>query len=148
MLEVFSGRSLSGRLVYRQSEYSLDTEPQPVGGQASLLVNDVKLELDRDGQLLYVWGYCPKESWSAANLELPAAVDARLRWNGMPIAVGTAKRLNDSERWPVLYDAQKLRLRIGIAANADHCVVFAPGAVAELINGRLSSLWLALDAIV
>ena len=35
-------------LVYRPMDHAFDVEPKPHGGGASLLVNDVQLELDAD----------------------------------------------------------------------------------------------------
>ena len=46
---------LPAALVYRSQDYSFDVEPKPEGGGASLLVNDLQLEVDDEGKLLYAW---------------------------------------------------------------------------------------------
>ena len=148
MFEISSGNPASGRLVYRRSEFSLETEPQPSGGGASLLINDVQLEINEDGHLLEVWGYCPEQSWRTAVLKTPEATGAQLRWTGNSIAAGTSLRLNDSGRWDVLFDPIRLNLRIGSTIDGDQFVAFAPGAIAELSCGNLVRMWLKLSAFI
>ena len=145
MLEVFDGRSVSGRLIYRHSEFCVFTDPQPAGGKASLLVNDVQLELDRNGQLLYVWGYCPEASWKRKKLNAPEAREACLRWIGEPIHAGTSMRLNELARWEPSYDPESSWLKIGSSKHAQTCVYFGPGAVAELTDSIMTALWLRID---
>jgi hypothetical protein len=73
MLRRIDGKPVSGRLVYRRSERGLDVEPRPNGGISSLQINEVQIEVDEDGRLLYVWGYCPHESWDPAALAPPGS---------------------------------------------------------------------------
>lgn len=56
MLNRYGGKPISGQLVYRRSEQSLDVEPKPARGVASLLINDIQIEVDEDGRLIFVWG--------------------------------------------------------------------------------------------
>jgi len=71
MLRRFDGKPVSGRLVNRRSEHSLDVEPRPERGVTSLLVNDVQIEIDEDARLIYVRGLFPHESWTPATLDTP-----------------------------------------------------------------------------
>jgi len=103
MLKRVDGRPMQGRLVYRRSDRALDVEPHADGGGASLLVNDAQIELDEDAHLMYVWGYCPHESWKASKLEPPRSSLGRLSFSGEAIIPGASTRLND-QRWPVLFD--------------------------------------------
>lgn len=103
MLSYLDEPPISGRLVYCRPEHSFDVEPRPGGGVTSLLVNDVQLEMDEDGRLLNVWGYCPQESWKPASLAVPAAKSGRLQYVGDDVVPGVSIRLHGG-RWPVRHD--------------------------------------------
>ena len=141
MLKRTEGDPLQGRLVYRPGDRALDVEPHSDSGGASLLVNDAQIELDEDSHLLYVWGYCPHESWQASKLELPRSSPGRLSFSGAPIVPGSSARLNH-ERWPILFDEAAGWLCIGSPGARGDAVEFSPGAIAVLDNGELQALWL------
>ncbi|WP_428309891.1 hypothetical protein [Hydrocarboniphaga sp.] len=146
MLRRFDGKPLSGRLVYRRSERSFDVEPQPERGVTSLLVNDVQIEIDEDGRLIYVWGLCPHESWTAVRLDPPTAKPGRLQYVGGEVVPGVSKRLNADKRWAVGHDTSSQWLCIGDQTVHGEVIAFAPGAVAVLREGKLGALWLHPDA--
>jgi hypothetical protein len=142
MLKRFDGTPVSGRLVYRRSEHSLDVEPHPEGGVASLLVNDVQIEIDDDGRLLYVWGLCPHESWKPASLDAPSATPGRLQYvDEEEVIPGVSTRLNRT-RWPVAYDSASHWLCIGDESARGETIAFAPYAIAVLKEDELVALWL------
>lgn len=145
MLKRFDGKPVSGRLVYHRSERSLAMEPRPVRGVASLLVNDVQIEIDEDGRLIYVWGLCPHESWADVELNPPAAKPGRLQYVGDEVIPGVSKRLNADKRWPIGHDASSKWLCIGDEAAHSEMIAFAPGAIAALTGGELAGLWLHPD---
>lgn len=144
MLRRFDGKPASGRLVYRRSEHSLDVEPRPDRGVASLLVNDVQIEIDEDGRLIYVWGLCPQESWESATLVPPSAKPGRLQYLG-EVVPGVSKRINAGKRWVVGHDSSSQWLRIGDDSAQGETVAFAPGAVAVIRESELVVLWLNPD---
>jgi len=146
MLRRFDGKPVPGRLVYSRSERSFDVEPRPERSVSSLLGNDVQIEIDEDGRLVYVWGLCPHESWKHVRLVPPAAKPGRLHYVGGSIVPGVSKRLNSDRRWPVVYDPSSRWLRIGDDAVDGEAIAFAPGAVALLREGQLIGLWLHADA--
>jgi hypothetical protein len=146
MLRRFDGKPVSGRLVYRRFEHSFDVEPRPERGVASLLVNDVQIEIDEDGRLIYVWGLCPHESWKAATLDAPAAKPGRLQYVDGEVVPGVSKRLNAGKRWAVGYDSSSQWLCIGAESAHGEMIAFAPGAVAVLGKDELVALWLHPDA--
>jgi hypothetical protein len=146
MLRRLDGKPISGRLVYRRSERSLDVEPRPDRGVASLLVNDVQIEVDEDGRLIYVWGLCPHESWTPAKLDPPATRPGRLLYVDGAVVPGVSKRLNADKRWPVGYDASSQWLCVGDESVQGEMIAFAPGAIAALREGELTGLWLHPDA--
>jgi hypothetical protein len=145
MLKRFDGKPISGRLVYRSYDHSLDVDPRPERGVTSLLVNDVQIEIDEDARLIYVWGLCPHESWSVKRLSCPKAKPGRLQYVGGKVVPGISKRINPERRWPVKHDASAQLLCIGDDTAHGEVVEFAPGAVAVLNEGQLAALWLHPD---
>mgnify|MGYP000137796132 CR=1 FL=1 len=145
MLSRFDGKPVAGRLVYRRSEHSFDVEPRPERGVTSLLVNDVQIEIDEDGRLIYVWGLCPQESWRAARLDIPTEKPGRLQYVGGEVVPGVSKRLNAGKRWTVGHDSSSQWLCIGDASAHGEKITFAPGATAVLKEDELVALWLHPD---
>ena len=43
-------------LVYREEDYSFDIEPHDGFGFTSIMINDLQMEIDDDGKIVYVWG--------------------------------------------------------------------------------------------
>jgi hypothetical protein len=147
MLRRYDGKPVSGRLVYRRSEHSLDVEPKPARGVTSLLVNDIQIEVDEDGRLVFVWGLCPQESWTTAKVQPPEASTGRLLFVGGTIVPGVSKRLNAGKRWTVFHDPTTRWLCVGEQSGEGELVAFAPGAVAKLNGGEMTALWLQPDVM-
>ena len=142
MLKRHDGKPLLGQLIYRPDEHSLDVEPRPEQGVSSLLVNDVQIEVDGDGNLIYVWGVCSHDSWKPARLDPPAATHGRLRYVGAEVVPGISRRLNASGSWLVSYDSSSKWLCVGDESISGEAVAFGPDSVAVLIGGQLVALWL------
>ena len=147
-LERLDGKPVSGRLIYRRSERSLDVEPRPEGGITSLLINDVQIEIDENGCLMYVWGLCPHDSWITTTFDPPEAELGRLRYATGSLVPGVSKRLNAVKRWPVGYDTSSQWLCIGDASVRGETIAFAPDSIAALTAGDLVALWLRPEARV
>ena len=148
MLKRYDGKPVSGRLIYRRSEHSLDVKPRPNKGIASLLVNDIQIEIDEDGRLIYVWGLCPHESWTAGKVDPTEAALGRLLYVGNTIVPGVSKRLNADSRWSILHDPSNRWLCVGDQSSKGERIAFAPGAVAALSNGEITALWLRPDVLL
>lgn len=142
MLQYCDGRPVTGNLIYRASEQSFDVVPQPKTGIASLLVNDIQIDIDEDGRLLFVWGLCSRNSWTEMALTVPTATLGQLRYIDDSIVPGASKRINSNERWPVSYDPSSRFLCIGDNVSSGEATVFAPGAIAILKTKELVALWL------
>jgi hypothetical protein len=142
VFESLGGTPLAGRLVYHCKEHSFDVEPRSESGIASLLVNDVQIEIDENGYLLYIWGFCPHESWKPKHLTAPASSPGRLRCVYTPVVAGISKRIHASKPWSINYDASSGWLCIGDMHARDEMIAFAPGAVASLADGHLIAIWL------
>lgn len=143
-LKRVDGDPIVGRLVYRRSDRGLDVEPHPQEGVASLLVNDAQIELDEEAHLMYVWGYCPHESWKPSKLNAPTGSPGRILFLGEAVIPGVSTRLND-QRWPSLFDESSGWLCIGDPSSPGDAVEFSPGAIAVLRDGKLQALWLRPD---
>ena len=142
MLRRIDGEPIPGRLVYRRSDRALDVEPRPSGGGSSLQLNTVQIEIDEEGRLLYVWGYCPHESWEPATLDAPAATPGRLQYVGWATLRGASIQLNADTGWVVGYDSSSQWLCLGDASAHAEMIAFAPGAVAALNEKKMVALWL------
>lgn len=145
MLERVGGSPIEGRLVYRRSEQQVDTEPPTDEGFASLLVNDVQIELTDAGLLRHVWGYCPDSSWTRQSLDAPKAEVGCLAFRGN-LVPGVSRRLN-AERWPVGRDESTGWICIGDCTANFEAVAFAPGAIAMLASGEIVALWLKPEIV-
>jgi hypothetical protein len=145
MLTRIDGKPFSGRLVYCRSDRAFGVEPKPSGGVSSLQLNEVQIEVDEDGRLLYVWGYCPHESWVPATLNAPAATPGRLQYVGQDILRGVSIQLNPDKGWAVGYDSSSQWLCLGDASARAEMIAFAPDAIAALNGEELVALWLHPD---
>jgi hypothetical protein len=141
-LEIDPQAPALGELVYRAEDHSFDTVNRTEDGEASLLVNDVQLEIDGENRVLFVWGLCPHTSWAALMQGAPPARPARLRVIGLELQPGTSKRLNADARWRVSADRRSGWICLGDFQAAGEAIQFAPGAVAVLADGALKALWL------
>lgn len=92
-------------LVYRVAEFSLDTVGRVSQGDASLLVNDINLELSSNLEVISVWGLCPHTKWEISTISPPRpSTFSRLR-STIPVVPGTAHRINESGKfWRVVFD--------------------------------------------
>lgn len=141
MFKRIEGIPLERRLIYWRSEHQLDTIRESSDGVASLLINDVQIEIDEAGRLHYVWGYCPHESWLAAPLKEPRGQTGCLAHHGSDVVPGISRRLNAS-RWSTTFDQSSGWLCVGEPRATGEAVAFAPGAVVVLSAGELVALWL------
>lgn len=140
--DVESGQPPSGELVYNANEHAFDTALRSEEGEASLLLNDLQLEVDGENRVLFVWGLCPRSIWIATKATTPKARPGRLRVRGVELIAGTSKRLNPSERWPVMVNERSGWVCVGDPSAAGDAVLFAAGSVAVLDSGALKALWL------
>ena len=134
-------------LVYRPAEYSFDVAPPLIGGRASILVNDLSLELDDIGHVVSVWGICPHPTWKTVSLEPPSADFGEiLVIMDDPIMKGTSIRLNEQERWPVFADSSSGWVRVTGSGNPASAVKICTGIIFEVDReNHLCAIWLKPD---
>ncbi len=132
-------------LIYRENDYSFDIEPYYDYGFASILVNDLQLEIDDNGRVLYVWGLCPLIEYEVTT-ESPQNYRSRtlaVALNTPPPIPGTAHRLNKNERWPVYVNKNQGWVCIGCPKIVDKQLIeFAPNCIAAMKGQEVMAIWL------
>lgn len=131
--------------VYRESESSFAIEPQSNEGVSSALVNDLQLEVDDDGIVLYAWGLFPHPStWHPTVFNPPIASRRRMRivvsdgWTP-----GVSRRLN-ANRWDAFMNATTGWVCLGDPEASQDVVAveFAPNSVAVVEKEAVVAIWL------
>jgi hypothetical protein len=132
-------------VVYKSDEYSFSVETNFALPPAftSVQVNEVQLELDREGRVLYADGYCPHTGWSEMQSNPPGARRGGLFVRDILFAAGVSIRIS-KERWPVGMNQQTGWVCIGeqLQLGASCAVEFAADSIAVLEGGSLKALWL------
>jgi hypothetical protein len=138
--------------LYRTGDHALDFEPEPVdelqrsgqAGTASLAIATLQIEVAVDSQdLLYVWGYFPREATLQGNVLPPPAIPGCLRVRGVSgFAPGVAIDINGGKRWNAIWDQGTGWIEVSSESRAsiDKFVTFATGCVAGITGGQLVSL--------
>lgn len=131
--------------VYRESESSFAIEPPSNEGVSSALVNDLQLEVDEDGVVLYAWGLFPHPStWQPTVFSPPIARRRRMRivvsdgWTP-----GVSRRLN-ANRWSTFVNTASGWVCLGDPEASQNVVAveFAPNSVAVVEKGVVVAIWL------
>jgi hypothetical protein len=138
---------IDGELAYIPEHYSIKYETQNDEGISSLLLNDLQLEIDTEGQVLWVYGLCPHTTWHNTLLEPPLFEPGSLFVEtGDTIVPGISIRINKSKRWEVYADKNKGWLRIGESENnkTTIAVEFAKNCIAVIYENSLDAIWLHL----
>ncbi len=142
----------SFQLVYREAEHSFMAVPKPYGGITSVLVNDLQLEVDDRGIVLYAWGLFPRAKKCNPTTSRPPNA-RRLRLRFIPDedwTPGVSTRLN-KQSWDVFANRSDGWVGVG---NPDtprnsQAIEFAPNSIAVLDGGSIIAVWLkpAIEAI-
>jgi hypothetical protein len=132
------------RLLYIPSEHSFSADPAPRRGVTSVLVNDLHIELDETGSLLYVWGLCASATWQRTGAMPPAHTRGALALEDSERLVPGVSLGANAERWPTFVNFAQGWVCIGdnVAAPTDRAIEFAPDMVAILAGKTLRALWL------
>lgn len=131
-------------LLYRSEEYSFDVEPFLGGGVTSILVNDLQLEIDELGRVLYVWGYCPLIIYQEIDV-IPKNYKTKslIVLLDEPPMPGISSRLNKKERWPIYINKKEGWVCLGNKEIEGQLLIeFAPDCVATVDNHELIGVWL------
>jgi hypothetical protein len=161
MFEASGGEKIRGTPYYDSDFYSLDFRPADASasGGASLLVDDVQIEIDVDGRALWIWGLCPHLAWvPRSDVVPPPAKEGVLQaLLDQEVTPGVSRRI--AEAWPVTASTRNRWLCIGNLGLADtdarDAVEFATDTVAVLSDRRqprepsmLTANWIAKELLV
>jgi hypothetical protein len=138
-----ANRITNNALVYRQDEYSFDVVPQRENF-TSVLINDINLELNREGRVVQVWGYCPYMTWKPATLAPPQAEFGDvIFFPDSPLKGGVSTRLT-RERWPVFVDRSSGWVHVDGGCKAATAVKILTGVIVQVdLEGNLCGIWLS-----
>ncbi|MGC1877911.1 MAG: hypothetical protein WA347_05260 [Rhabdochlamydiaceae bacterium] len=131
-------------LVYREEDYSFDIEPHDESGFTSIMVNDLQLEIDDEGKIIYVWGLCPLIKYEETN-ETPENYESNslVALLGKPPIPGISYRLNEKERWPIYINKKKGWVCVGNPKiNGKQMIEFVPNCIATLQDQEITAIWL------
>lgn len=89
-------------LIYREEDYSFDVEPLDESGDTSIMINDLQLEIDHEGRIIYAWGLCPLVKYEETN-DFPQNYEEKslVAILNKPTIPGISYRLNEKERWKI-----------------------------------------------
>lgn len=131
-------------LVYRSEDYSFDVEPLEGSGFTSILINDLQLEVDEEGKIIYVWGLCPlikcKETEEFPQEYKANSLIALLDKATIP---GISHRLNKDGRWPIYINKKKGWVCIGNPkVQNKQLIEFLPRCIAVMVGQEIVAIWL------
>jgi hypothetical protein len=131
-------------LVYRKEDYSFDTEPLDGSGFTSIMINDLQLEIDDEGRIIYVWGLCPLINHEETN-EMPESYQSNslVAVLASPPIPGISYRLNERDRWKIYINKKRGWVCIGNPKTKNRQLIeFAPNCIATMDGQELIAIWL------
>lgn len=136
---------LGFRLVYRGEEHSFAAVPQPSGGITSVLLNDLQLEIDDEGTVIYAWGLFPRaEKCDPTTFSPPEPTRRRLRFiSDGDWTPGVSIRIN-KRPWEVFANAATGWVGVGKPSASPNSigVEFAPNSIAVIEGRSIVAVWL------
>ena len=133
------------QLVYRQAEHSFATVPKPDGGITSVLINDLQLEIDDEGTVLYVWGLFPRaDKCDTTTASPPKSVRKTLRFaSSEEWTPGVSVRLN-KRSWDYFVNESTGWVAVGNPNTPpiSRAIEFAPNSIAVLDGDSVVAVWL------
>lgn len=139
-----SQKKKNSKLVYRGEDNSFDTEPLEENGHTSIMINNLQLEIDDEGRIIYVWGYCPLIHYIETE-EFPYKYISKtlVSFLNKPITPGVSFRINEKEKWSIFINKKRGWICIGNPKTLGAKMVeFLPNCIAALVNDEIISIWL------
>lgn len=131
-------------LVYRNKDYSFDREPHDGSGFTSIMINDLQLEIDDEGKIIYVWGLCPLIEYKETE-EAPLGYQAHslVALLAPPPIPGISYRLNEDNRWPIYINKKKGWVCLGNPkTKGKQLIEFVPNCIATMDGREIIAVWL------
>jgi hypothetical protein len=135
----------NGTIFYRSEEFAFDTVPAPVSDCASVLLDDVNLELDGMGKVVSIWGLCPHTSWKKAMLSPPEAKAGEIiALYEQPLKPGISSRITPAGmHLDTYFDQKNGWVMIKRSDNVATSVCIMPGVIIDLdAKEELATLWI------
>lgn len=130
-------------LIYREEEFSFDTEPVQKGVGLSISVNDLFLELNDKGQIWYVWGLCPIFEYQNTNQFPDKYVNLGVFALFEGSTPGISYSLTGEERWPMYVNKEENFVCIGNPKIGERLPIqFAPGCFIVFDGEEIIAIWL------
>ena len=108
------------------------------------MINDLQLEIDHEGKIMYAWGLCPLIKYEEIDeFPLKYKSGSLVALLDKPPIPGISYRLNEKERWPIYINKKKGWVCIGNPKNnAKEMIEFAPNCIASLKDQEIIAIWL------
>ncbi len=139
-------KAKNASLTYSKEWGSFGTEPLSAldVGITSILINYLQLEIDDEGKILYVWGYCPlvhyQETDETPQQYIPCGLQVILDKEIIP---GISTRLNEGNPWPVYINHTTGWVCLGNPVTKNVTMLeFAPDSIATLQGDQIIAVWL------
>jgi hypothetical protein len=131
-------------LVYRPEDYSFDVEPLDGTGDTSIMINDLQLEIDHEGKIMYMWGLCPLiKHEETSEFPIKYKSGSLVAVLDKPPVLGVSYRLNEDQRWPIYINKKKGWVCLGDPEIKNKQLIeFAPNCVATMEGQELIAVWL------
>jgi|ERR1700722_954161 len=131
-------------LVYRPEDYSFDIEPLDGTGDSSIMINDLQLEIDHEGKIMYVWGLCPLVKYRETDkFPFKYKTGCLVVLLDKPLVSGISYRLNEDRRWPIYVNKKKGWVCLGNPETKNKQLIeFAPDCVAAIDEKQFIAIWL------
>ncbi|BDR54520.1 hypothetical protein KIMH_06310 [Bombiscardovia apis] len=149
-------KPLLGKLVYRESEYSLDfiecsddnlARLSGDGGRTSLTVHTLQIEIGiNTGKLLYPWGLFPLIHAIDKPLTIPDSYYGELSVNTAKnkLISGVSIEFPDSENWELCKDPSSGWVFVGNPSITQYScsIEFANNVIASIENDCIVAFWM------
>ncbi|MCC8373917.1 MULTISPECIES: hypothetical protein [Photorhabdus] len=149
-------KPLQGKLIYRESEYSIDfidysevEVERKTGNQGctSLTIGTLQIEVGvESGKLLYPWGLYPLQHCESRELIIPTMLPGEIfvYLNNTKLIQGVAMDIPNINLWPAFRDPSTKWICIGDDELIGGITViqFADNVAMALRNDSLMSLWI------
>ncbi len=135
-------------LIFREEEYSFDTEPFPDGYSSSVLVSFLELLSDSyEGKIVYVGGYCPLINYQNTE-RYPQKFQTKSLIPVLNNVSDNIYRIKRSMEWPLHINKKKSWVCIGDhMTDGEQSIEFVPNCVAILMNQEIIALWLRPETL-
>lgn len=118
----------------------------------SLLVNDLEIHVDAQDCVVYVDGYCPRETWADAVISPPDTQEGEIRvLKSIDLARGESARLTTTPtEWPAAFDRRRGWLCVGSPSHppSGEAIRINEGTILVLKDEAIAAIWLKVVPMI